>query len=294
MQICDIVEKGTRTDGLKAVVAGLEQKMAKNNKPYLVGTLMDPTGVIPFKVWENVAPMATILAPGNAVEIKSGLSDDYGDVISIRIVSATVLPTDEIETLIQNAPIEFETLKKKIEAAFEATSITPLIEKLDKKGLWDNFLKVPGAMRHHHVYRHGLLQHTLEVYETAMFLADMQKTYHGLSIDKQALGIAALLHDIGKIYEYDISPLGLFVKFNEKGELLGHHFLSANLAWQALPKIIEPSQVETIAHCILSHHGRLEWGAAVVPKTPEAYILHLSDMASSQPVGAATENKPLY
>ena len=293
MQIAEIIA-GSEVKGLKSIVASVETKTAKNGKNYLSGLLMDQSGTIGFKVWDNIPLMTPLLAAGNVVEIKSGAVEEYLGTLSIKLASVVALPKTEASAYVQQAPVPFEDLKTKLEAALKALKLEECIEKLQKLGIWDKFLTLPAAMSHHHAYIHGLLQHTLEVYEGAMLLADMQKRYHNLDIDKTVLGAAALFHDIGKIFEYDINDCNLFTKFNDDGILLGHHFISANIASKVLQKLVDPIQSKRITHCILSHHGRLEWGAAVVPKTPEAYLLHLADMASSQPISAANEPKPLY
>lgn len=293
MQISEIISTKP-VNGLKAVVISLESKTAKNGKPYLTGELMDQTGTVGFKVWDNTVPLTTILAPGNAVEIKSGIAEEYQGVVSIKIASAAALEPEEAEKLIQVAPVAFDALQKQLD---EYLKVIPaeIPERLKKLGLWDRYLNIPAAMRHHHVYRHGLLQHSLEVCELALQMADMMRLYHKFEPDGTVLIISALFHDIGKIDEYDINALGLLSGISEEGELLGHHFPSALHLTKCLAKTsITADQLLKIKHCVLSHHGRRKWGAAVSPKTPEAYIIHLADMGSSQPVSVISEHKPLY
>lgn len=294
MQISDLTAKGVNVAGLKAVVSKMDTKTAGNGKEYIAGTLMDLSGVIGFKVWDNIPLMSKLLETGNAVEVKAGVTDEYQGTVSVKLASVTQLPQEQAKELVQCAPIPYEELEAKIIQAFTDMGIAEAVDRLKTLGVWDTYMLIPAARMHHHAYLHGLLQHTLEVYEWAMMTADMQATYHGLQLDKQVIGIAALFHDIGKIREYDVSPLGLLTGFNRHGELLGHHYMSAKIATKVLSKLVTAEQIEEIEHCILSHHGRLEWGAAIVPKTPYAMIVHLADMASSQPVSAKDEPTPLY
>lgn len=294
MQISDLNSKGITLGGLRAVVSKMEQKTTTNGKDYIVGTLMDLSGVIGFKVWDNIPLMATLLATGNAVEVKSGVTDEYQGVVGVKLASVTQLTPEQAKELVQVAPVPYEELEAKLMQYFNDMGIAEVPERLKLLNLWDMYLWIPAARGHHHVYIHGLLQHTIEVYELSMTMADIQEQYHGLKLDRQVLGIAALLHDIGKIKEYDISGLGLLEGFTRKGKLLGHPYMSTKTACKVLSKLVTPEQLEEIEHCILSHHGQLDWGACVVPKTPYSIILHLSDMASSQPVGAKDEPMPLY
>jgi len=39
---------------------------------------------------------------------------------------------------------------------------------------------------------------------------------------------------------------------------------------------------DAVLHCILSHHGRREWGSAVAPSSREAWLVHLADMKSAR------------
>ena len=294
MQLSEFTQKGINAAGVRAVVTVCELKTAGNGKPFLAGTLMDPSGVIGFKVWENTSLMAGLMTSGNAVEIKSGVSDEYQGTVSLKITSVTALPVEEAETLVQSAPVSFEKLQAQLDEALKELQIDEAVDKLKKAGIWDKFLTVPAAKSMHHAYRHGLLQHSLEVYMHARIMAQMEKDYHDHELDSKVIGIAALFHDIGKVYEYEFNALGLCSGISEYGELLGHHYPSIRIVEKVLGKLVDARQMMMIAHCILSHHGRLEWGACVVPKTPEAIIVHLSDMASSQPIGVKDSYKPLY
>lgn len=294
MQLSEIKQKGIKVDGVRAVVSVCELKTAGNGKPFLAGTLMDPSGIIGFKVWDNTSLMSGLMASGNAIEIKSGVSDEYQGTVSLKITSVTMLSEDEAAKLVQSAPVPFGKLQAQLSEALNELQIDEAVEKMKKAGIWDRFLTVPAAKSMHHAYRHGLLQHSLEVYMHAKLMAQMEKDFHNHELDARVVGIAALFHDIGKVYEYEFNGLGLCSGVTEYGELLGHHFPGALVVDKVFNKLVEPKQLMLIEHAILSHHGRLEWGACIVPKTPEAIIVHLSDMASSQPIGVKDNYKPLY
>jgi 3'-5' exoribonuclease len=77
---------------------------------------------------------------------------------------------------------------------------------------------------------------------------------------------------------------GTVVDYTTPGKLLGHIYQGAELLWEKLRAI--PNFPETLRthlmHCLLAHHGELENGSPVVPKTLEAFVLHLIDNLDSQ------------
>lgn len=152
-----------------------------------------------------------------------------------------------------------------------------------KGNIRNKFETWPAAKYKHHSYKHGLLEHTLEVAlfcEADIALAD--KIHRPILLD--ILRAGALLHDMGKVSEIEISDSGDY-GYTSKGELLGHIVLAYNWVAQAFAYHIKdaPKEIsEHISHLILSHHGKKEWGSPVEPKTHEAHILHLADMKSAQ------------
>jgi len=139
----------------------------------------------------------------------------------------------------------------------------------------ERFLICPGAQSHHHCYKGGLAVHTSEVAQFARQMTDTQEL-------KELLTIAAIFHDRNKIFEYEIQPNGK-IKNLPYRHLVGHVVGS----WQyfnqrATAHNIDENLTFHIGHCLLTHHGRREWGSPVEPQTKEALILHSADMLSMQ------------
>ncbi len=151
---------------------------------------------------------------------------------------------------------------------------------LDDHEFAEKFKLAPAAVFYHQNYIGGLLEHTLKVVNIALVLA---KEYEG--IDRDLLLAGALLHDVGKVKEYNIFPL----ERTPEGRLLGHIALGYNMVkskidnLRSIPGIGFPKIMELrILHMILSHHGKLEWGSPVVPMTSEALVLHYADVIDSK------------
>lgn len=140
----------------------------------------------------------------------------------------------------------------------------------------------PNEAHSHHAYNGGLALHTQEVIETAMGANQWDH-------DDTVLVVAGLFHDVGKIWDYEKtgypsegSPMWHKTTHHKMvrhvsrsfSEFVKHHSLFPNHG-------LSPEQIENIEHCILSHHGRREWGSPVEPVTPEALLLHQADYFSA-------------
>ncbi len=143
---------------------------------------------------------------------------------------------------------------------------------------WNMFRVAPAALSHHSDYAHGLLHHTVNVAEIAKSAAER---YPG--VDQELVLAGALLHDIGKVREYDIS--GVF-RESDEGVLMGHLYLGAKMIEDACSTISGfPEELrKKLVHIVLSHHGRVDmgWGSARSPATAEALLVAYADNMDSQ------------
>lgn len=149
----------------------------------------------------------------------------------------------------------------------------------------DAYLIAPAAKRMHHAYPGGLAEHSIEVADFCISDYNLLKekyTYQELNLD--LLLSASILHDIGKIDEYELidENLGIY-SFTEVGNIIGHLCLSAMWVYSEMENIKDfPKDLKIqLSHIILSHHGRLEWGSAKIPCTKEAEFFHMADHRSA-------------
>lgn len=136
--------------------------------------------------------------------------------------------------------------------------------------------EAPAGKLWHHNYRGGLLEHTLTVTKIALSMAAF---YPQLRTD--LIISAGLLHDIGKIVEYRLEG---FVDYSDRGRLLGHIVIGAQMVKEAADKIADlPEALKTeLLHLILSHQGKLDHGSPVLPMTLEAIVLYYADEMDSK------------
>ncbi|MEW5783668.1 MAG: HD domain-containing protein [Bacillota bacterium] len=140
------------------------------------------------------------------------------------------------------------------------------------------FAMAPAARTIHHNYISGLLEHTLEVISICR---DLVKLYPGhLQLDLLVTG--AVMHDIGKIEEYDLASLNF--DFSDRGKLVGHISIGKEILDQKTAQIPEfPARLKLeLEHMILTHHGAREWGSPEVPKTIHAFTLFHADLVSAR------------
>ncbi len=133
------------------------------------------------------------------------------------------------------------------------------------------FAKAPAAKSLHHVFLGGLLEHTLSVAAMARLACSH---YRDLNRDLVLAGV--LLHDVGKTVELSYQRS---FGYTDAGNLVGHISMEAewiNRAADGIQGFPQELRLQLL-HIVLSHHGKLEFGSPVLPKTPEALLVHYLD-----------------
>ena len=135
------------------------------------------------------------------------------------------------------------------------------------------FLVWPAATSVHHNIKSGLLLHTANVVKNAYNIA-----INYTDIDMDLVIAGAILHDIGKIYEYNEEG-----QVSGEGKLFDHINIGTRMLFeeyyhgQDSVYSFSERDIYNLAHIILSHHGKLEWGSPRTPATQEAMIVHYAD-----------------
>jgi 3'-5' exoribonuclease len=136
------------------------------------------------------------------------------------------------------------------------SNLRELVERTIPVGFYDS----PGAMKHHHNYRHGLWLHTIEVAEYAASMLECNAEYTDYDMD--ILIVASLLHDVAKVDEYSIDITTGVIMYGDFS--VGH--LVKSVMWMVeanstSPKVLaDAKMMDRIAEVMLAHHGFVEWG----------------------------------
>ena len=145
----------------------------------------------------------------------------------------------------------------------------------------EKFAAAPAAMRNHHAYLGGLLEHTVSVARLAESLLAQRP-----ELDADLLRAGVLLHDAGKVEEL---AAGAALHYTDAGYLLGHVALGALMVECRAARVKDfPGRTRLLLlHLLLSHHGRREFGSPVLPATAEALALHHLDNLDAKVNAAA-------
>lgn len=251
----------------------------KNGENYLNVTLSDRTGEIKGVAWDNVSEAAAAGAVGDFVRVKGGVSDYRGTLqLTVRELSPverdSVKRDDFLPASRRNPDQMLERLKKTVDENIEDTDIRSLFEAFwADEGFVDGFKRAPGGKKMHHAYLGGLLEHTLSM---TVLVGKIAAHYTG--IDMEILLAGTILHDIGKIreFEYDYT-----IDYSDEGKLLTHIVIGCGMLDEKIRQIpgFPREKAMLLKHMIVSHHGSREFGSPEPPRTLEAVLLnHIDDI----------------
>ncbi len=254
----------------------------ESNDPYLSLELGDASGRIFGSLWKNVEEANASLKEGDAAKVRAMVIDWRGRPhLSIeRIRPANANDKIDLDKFVPKAAIDFEVVHQEILSIIKdlhSASLKCLLESFFTDSAFrERFGKAPGGKLWHHCYTGGLAEHILAVTKLAMRIADFYPR-----VQKDVLIAGALLHDVGKVFEYETKG---FIDFSDEGRLHGHIAIGYHLVADRIEKIdgFPKSLRDQVLHLILSHQGKLEQGAPVTPMTREALILYYADELDSK------------
>lgn len=274
------LQVGKPVDGYFKVLS-VGKKAKKDGSPFLALEVMDKTGKIPAKIWDNADHYFNILKEGEIYKI-NGYVNEYMNQKEIKVDTLRSLaPTDKDvneDDFVEKAAFDTEKTFQEMITKLKSHLANPYLLKLTdlfSQEYANRFKDHYGAQKVHHAYIGGLLQHTRSMIQMAIFCADHY------SLDKELLIIGVLFHDIGKMFEFSVSPT---IDTTLAGGLLGHLIIGNNIFLELKEKIPGfPEELSVkVQHLIISHHGEKEFGSPEVPKIPEAYVLHILDLLDSK------------
>lgn len=248
----------------------------KAGKTYYSLVLQDKTGVIDAKIWElnngidDFNAMDFVMVDGMVTSFQGSRQVNVSRLRKAQ--ECEYNPAEYIPASKYNIEQMYQELKDLI-----ATIREPHLKRLaeicyiEDEEFVREFKVHSAAKAVHHGFIGGLLQHTLAVAKLCDFMAANYPI-----LDRDLLVTAAIFHDIGKVYELAGFPAN---DYTDDGQLLGHIFLGAELVGRKVREVPEfpPVLATELCHCILAHHGELEYGSPKKPALAEAMALSFAD-----------------
>lgn len=251
--------------------------VTKNGKPYETVILQDKTGTMDAKIWD---PNSMGIGDFDALDF----IEVYGDIVSFQ--GACQVNVKRIRRCEEGEynPAEYLPISKKdIGKMYEELKglINSLENKYCKKLLTKMFVEdtdfakkfcnSSAAKTVHHGFVGGLLEHTLSVTK----ICDFYCTQYPI-LKRDLLLTAAICHDIGKVKELSPFPEN---DYTDVGNLLGHIVMGSEMVSDAAKEIpgFPTTLLGELKHCILAHHGELEYGSPKKPALVEAEALNFAD-----------------
>ena len=256
--------------------------MTKTGKEYENVILQDKTGSLDAKIWDPHSMGIDEFDALDYVEVNGDVTVFNGQTqLSIKrarkISETDVDPTNYLPCTNKNIDEMMMELTKFI-AGVNNPYYKQVLTKLfiGNTEFAEAFKKHSAAKSVHHGFIGGLLEHTLSVAKMCDFFA---KQYPILNRD--LLMTSAICHDIGKVYELSDFPMN---DYTDAGQLLGHIVMGSEMLGKIMDSIPDfPTKLKNeLKHCILAHHGELEYGSPKKPALIEAMALNLADNADAK------------
>jgi len=263
------------------LMADKQLRANRNADLYLLATLRDKTGTLNGLMWNVTEESVADVNSGDFVRVRGKVQMYQGGLQMIMTgIRAASLNGLDLQDFHPETDVQVDQLLQQLRSLLESID-DPWLKRLmecflNDESLMGDFSKAPAGIKAHHAYHGGLLEHVVNMLQTADRILDLYP-----SIDRGLLLAGIFLHDLGKIREmsYDTS----FVYTNE-GQLLGHMLIAIEILNKKIQQVAEAQQEpfpeETIwrlKHMILSHHGEYQFGSPKLPMTPEAIALHYLD-----------------
>ena len=251
--------------------------MTKNGKSYENVILQDKTGTIDAKIWEPNSLGIDEFDALDYIDVVGDVTSFQGNLqVSIKRVRKASEGEYEPGNYLPVSNKDIETMYQELLGMINQIK-NPYFHQLllaffkEDAGFVKTFKGNSAAKSVHHGFIGGLLEHTVSVANLCLYYCG---TYSILN--KDLLITAALLHDIGKTKELSAFPMN---DYTDDGQLLGHIMIGAEMIHDKAKEIPGfPYKLESeLKHCILAHHGELEYGSPKKPALAEAVALNMAD-----------------
>lgn len=251
--------------------------LTKAGKEYGSLILQDKTGTVDAKIWDLGSPGVGNFEALDYVYVDADVTVFQGtnqlNVKRIRRAEEVeYIPEDYLPVSSKSIDGMYDQLLSYIRS-MKNRYLKELAESffVEDKRFIKEFKAHSAAKSVHHGFVGGLLEHTLSVVQLCDFFAG-----HYPALNRDLLLTAAMFHDIGKTKELSNFPEN---DYTDAGQLLGHIVIGSQMVMSRIEKMSGfPQKLEAeLVHCILAHHGELEYGSPKKPALLEAVALNFAD-----------------
>ncbi len=265
--------------------------VGKNGKPYMNLILMDKTGEVEARLWEDANRYAGQAVRDAFIRV-DGRCQVYQGRRQVVINQLQVLREDEVEIkdYLAVGELDADALYAQL-MGYVSSMKDPFYRALaesvlrDDADIIDRVKRAPAAKSMHHAYKTGLLEHVVSI----TTILDGLSQHYGKYLDRDLLFLGGFFHDIGKLWELSYDRV---TDYTTEGKLIGHLVMGVELVERKvreleaqpgrLPGAFPEEKKLLIKHVILAHHGLLEYGSPKRPKCLEALIVHMVDDLDSK------------
>ncbi|MFP6615357.1 MAG: HD domain-containing protein [Candidatus Hydrogenedentota bacterium] len=240
----------------------------------------DRTGDVGGVMWNNAVSVSNLFDVGDIVNVRATVNT-YQGRLQLRVDQVLPMKEDEYDTedlvFTPENTTDISSAFVKIMETIENPFLKALVDScLGDESFMEKFNACAAGKKWHHAFRGGLVQHCYEMARVADTMCELFP-----NLDRDMLLTGVFLHDIGKVEELS---QGMYIDYTTAGKLVGHleqGTAIANRKMDAIADLPETLRLQVL-HMILSHHGELELGSPVVPKTLEAIVLAHIDNLDAQ------------
>ncbi len=238
--------------------------------------ISDSSGEIEAVYWDIADKKLKQIEKMQFAQIEGQVSKKKsGGQMQLSIKSIGEAPDSSLEGLIPSTKLDIEQLMQDIDSKIATIKNQYLRELLlsffGDPILRERFKKAPAAKKLHQAYRGGLAEHTLNVSRICESICHIYP-----QVNRDFLISAALLHDIGKIEEYQLDGI---IEHTDEGKLIGHIVIGTEMVTEKIKQIKDfPEDLAIMfKHALLSHHGKFEFGSPKLPSILPAIALFYAD-----------------
>lgn len=261
---------------------GKRSAETRNGKPYDNLILQDKTGTLDGKVWDPNSSGIADYDEKDFIEVYGEVTS-YNNNLQLNIRQIRKAgeeeynPADYMPTTEKSTDVMYQELLRYI-GQIENTYLRQAVEYYFVKdaSFVKKFKAHSAAKSVHHGFSGGLLEHTLSVVKFCEYMAGAYPI-----LNRDLLYAAAVCHDMGKIRELSAFPEN---DYTDDGQLLGHIVIGVEMVSDAVREIPEfPEKLASeLKHCIIAHHGEMEYGSPKKPALAEALALNFADCADAK------------